>query len=274
MLVLQRTGMVFILMAGIVLSQFMVMRHQVNELELAPLLPQAPVLKATDLGLHSATASLVWLTTIQKFGALGKFATLGGFIRVVNDMDPRFGYPYAFAALVLPSFGKTEEAIAIANRGIAEADPDWQIPYYLAVTHHIDLKDRLQAARYFNVAAHTPGAPDNVRYVAATYGNRQDLRSQTKLIWLSIYENSKDEIVREQAKTYIVHIEILERIEHAASLYKDRFGKYPEAIDELVRTGFLKTVPRDPFGFPYSITKEGNAVLKAEFGKPREERQK
>ncbi len=226
----------------------------------------APVMRATDIGLHSATAAFFWVGVIQRFVTLAgdRLNGLAAHIRVINDLDPKFSYPYAFAALVLPASDRADEAIPIAKAGLERADPDWQIPYYLAVNYHIYLKDRKNAAIYMNVAAATPGAPANVKYVAATYGNRQDLRQQTRAIWAAIYENSKDEIAQQQAEAHIKHIDTLDFLEKAASVFKQRLGRYPKTLDELVTQKILKAIPPNPLGLPYDTKGDGKVFSKFE----------
>lgn len=238
-----------------------------NEQPHAPLLLiPAPVVRATDLGLHSAAAAFFWVGVIQRFVTLagGQLNGLAAHIRIINDIDQKFSYPYAFAELVLPASKHFDEAIKIGKRGLAAADPDWQIPYYLAVDYHIYLKDRENAAIYMNIASRIPGAPANVKYVAATYGNRQDLRQQTRAIWVSIYENSRDEIVQQQAEMQMKHIDTLDFLEKAANLFKERTGSYPKTLDELVAQKILKAIPPNPFGLPYDTKGDGKVFSKFE----------
>ncbi|MBI3442768.1 MAG: hypothetical protein HY007_03310 [Candidatus Sungbacteria bacterium] len=252
--------------AGIVATQysFDVLKNQQPKPPL--LLIPAPVIRSADMGLHSATAAFLWVGVIQRFATLAadRLNGLAAHIKTINDVDPKFSYPYAFAELVLPAGDRVDEATEIGKRGIAVADPDWQIPYYLGVDYHIYLKDRKNAAIYMNVAARTPGAPANVKYVAATYGNRQDLRQQTRAIWVSIYENSRDGIVQQQAEAQIKHIDTLDFLEKAAALFKERIGRYPKTLGELVAQKILKAIPPDPFGLPYDTKGDGKVFSKFE----------
>lgn len=252
--------------AGIIATQFSfdVLKNRQPRAPL--LLIPSPVMRVTDMGLHSATAAFFWVGVIQRFVTLAadRLNGLAAHIRIINDLDPKFSYPYAFATLVLPGGDRVDEAIPIAKAGLAVADPDWQIPYYLAVDYHIYLKDRKNAAIYMNIASRTPGAPANVKYVAATYGNRQDLRSQTRAIWVSISENSKDEIVQQQAEAHIKRIDTLDFLEQAAKLFKERTGRYPKTLDELVTKSILKAIPPDPFGLPYDTKGDGKVFSKFE----------
>ncbi len=173
----------------------------------------APVVRAADLGLHSASASLMWVKITQDvytwLGEGKKNQTLADDIRLVNALDPRWSYPYAFAAIMLPEFGEMQKAVEIGERGIVDAEPDWRIPYYLATSYHM-LKDRANAAKYFDLAAATPGAPENISRVAKTYGTGKNAREETKQIWQAIAENSTDPDLRERAKIYVEYIEYLE----------------------------------------------------------------
>lgn len=261
-----RIGIAVIACAGIFAAQYSFDAQKAREPQVPLLLIPAPVLRATNLGLHSATAAFLWVGTIQRFVTLAadRLGGLAAHIRIVNDLDPKFSYPYAFAALMLPGTGHHDEAISIAKAGLERADPDWQIPYYLAVDYHIYLKDRTNTAIYMNLAARTPGAPPNVKYVAATYGNRQDLRQQTRAIWVSITENSRDEIVQQQAEAQIKHIDTLDFLEQAAGLFKKRTGRYPKTLDELVSGHILKNIPPDPLGLPFDTKGDGKVFSKFE----------
>lgn len=229
-----------------------------------PLIPPnimpAEIIKTVDLGLHSAASSLMWIYTIQQVSDYPE--ELPKLIHTVNKLDPRFSYPYAFGSLILPAFDMNSQAIELAKQGIKDADPDWRIPYYLATTYHIFLKDRKNAALYFDMAAKTSNAPDNIKVVASRYGTGKSAREQTKTIWESIYENSNDELIKEGARAHIIQIEIIELLEKAVSIYKQRMGKYPENINDLVSTKILKAIPPSPFGLEFYLDTNGGILVK------------
>ena len=218
------------------------------------------IIKMVDLGLHSAAASLMWIYTIQQVTDYPE--ELPKLIRTINKLDPRFSYPYAFGALILPAFGMNSQAVELAKQGISDADPDWRIPYYLATTYHIFLKDRKNAALYFDMAAKTSDAPENIKIIASRYGTSKNVREQTKTIWESIYENSNDELVKENAKAHLIHIETVELLEKAVSIYKQKLGKYPENISDLVSVKILKAIPPSPFGLEFYLDAGGRVLVK------------
>jgi len=229
-----------------------------------PMVMKVDVVRAIDLGLDNAAADIVWLSAIQYFGG-GESKTnqaLSPYLFLASELDPKFAYPYAFGALILPTIGQVDKGIELAKKGIDQKVDDWRIPYYLATTYYLSKNDPIEAAKYFDLSAHTRGAPENILQIAANFGSRQDRRAQTKLIWQGIYENSKDEVVQERAKNYIIHLEILDLLDQAVAEYNKKYNKYPTTLDDLVKANILKSIPPDPFGFEFIIGAEGKIGLK------------
>jgi len=224
----------------------------------------APVLRGATLGLSSAMASLLWLGLIQDIGGTGGAALDSAAMRIAAmvALDPQFSYLYAFVTLMAPHNDQeaTERAIAIGRQGVAQNLGDWRIPYYVATAYHLALKDSTNAALYMNIAANTPGVPEGIKLSAHNYGLRGDLREETKQIWIAIYENSADEVVRAQALNNVVHIELLALLEQAVEQYHSAVGAYPSTLEDLVRAGVLRELPQDPLGITYDITPEGALV--------------
>lgn len=256
---LSKTLFFFLLLGIIVISQYYFdIKKSGRPANPTAIIP-APIIKLGNLGLDSASAALLWVYSIQSFTTHPQ--EMPKLIRTVTELDPRFSYPYAFATLTLPDLGFIEEGLEIGLRGLREADPDWRIPYYLATTYHIHLKDRKNAALNFDIAARTPGAPEQVSRIASRYGSSANAREQTKEVWASIYETTNDETVRERAKNYLLQVEILELLERSVEIYKNKFGVKPKKIEDLVRPGILKAIPPNPFGLKYSVTEDGKIMV-------------
>ncbi len=224
-----------------------------------PTILSAEIVKLIDLGLNSAAASYMWLNTIQD--ELVYPDKIPDYIGLVNDLDPKFSYPYAFAVLILPNLHQTDQAMEIGRRGLAQADPDWRIPFYMATTYHVSLGDRKNAGLYFEKAAFTPGAPEKIKQIAINYGSASNLRNQSREIWTSIYESSDDEVIRARALAYITHYNYLDLLDEAVRRYKEGYGSYPKSLNDLVSKRILKAIPTDPFGLNYSIDAKGKIMV-------------
>lgn len=253
-----------IFFTGIVISQLFYDQSKAKAKYIEPDLFKPEVIKAIDLGLHNAAGDLFWLASIQYFGGNQSktYEKLGDYLALTSDLNPKFPYPYAFGTLVLPGIGQTDQAINLAKKGIAESEPDWRIPYYLGTIYYINKEDNENAVKYFDLAARTKGVPDGIKRVAANFGSRGEKRQKTKEIWTGIYETTKDGVVRERAKAYILHYEIIDFLEEAVNQYKKINNAYPKDLNELITGKILKALPEDPFGFEYTIDESGHVSAK------------
>lgn len=261
MAIAARIGSFFVLCMAVVASQF---AYDISRAQFAiqtqP--PAAAIIKFFDLGLHSAMASLFWLDvrTELPFLRQGPEHFLSG-LKLVNDLDPRWSTPYAFSVLVLPNVltyeGRVAAALAVGERGLADADPNWQIPFYMGTTYHLELGDYKNAAKYLDLAAATPGIPDIIRRFAINYGIHPDSLENTKAVWKIIYETSEDSTVRDRAAAHVAHLEILEYLNAAVQEFYRQNGRYPADLEEVIRAGLLPKIPEDPFGFKFKIYDKG-----------------
>lgn len=248
----------------IVISQYLYDEEKSKRDKPSPLVLGAQAVRAADLGLDSAASDLIWLASIQYFGdwQTDGYQKIDDYINLANELDPKFAYPYAFGVLILPSVNMIDEALKIGEEGLKNVDYDWRIPYYMATTYHISKEDQANALKYFDIAAETPGAPENIKRITATYGSNQDMRAKSKAVWQGIFENSKDEVVQERAYKHVLHYEILDFLEEAAEKYKKKNGNYPEKLDQLVSENILVEIPKDPLGFNFVITEIGRVRIK------------
>lgn len=251
-----------ILFTGVIFSQFFFDSEKGKARYFEPNVLSADKIKVIDLGLDNATSDLMWLAAIQYMGGVESKTSekLGDYLFTAAELDPKFSYPYAFGVLLMPAFNQTDRAIELANMGLRNAEPDWRIPYYLATTYHLAKDDPVMAAKYFDLAANTKGAPANIKWVAANYGSRSDKRERTKNIWIGIMTTSNDEMVKERAKNYVMHYEIMDLLEQAAKIYFNQYKKYPQNLEDLVSAHILNAIPPDPFGFQFKINSNGQAI--------------
>jgi len=206
---------------GAVVSQVGYARTKTPLPETVSTIPSASAVRAVDLGLDTAAASLVWLKINQGvYTWLGKDAPYERFsneIQTLTDLDPKWAYPYSFGVLLLPGLGQKELAVKLGEKGLENVKDDWRIPYYMAIVYHSSFKDRLNAAKYFAVAAMVPGAPENVKKMPTIYGTSKNRVEEMIQIWQTVLESSDNELLKEQAQKYILYLEELQKREKAVS---------------------------------------------------------
>ncbi len=221
------------------------------------------LIRALDVGLHQAAAAFLWVgTRIQILYDPPRFVRE---IEVVNAVDPKFAAPYAFATLALPYAKQLENpvdlAIAIGEKGVRDADPDWRIPFYLGTLYQVERDDRANAVKYYDIASRSPDAPDYIRRFTSAYLISQKNREETKTVWQTIFDTAPDDFTRARAKLYLERIEVFGVLEKAAKAYKAKRGAYPKAPRDLVRAGVIPVAPPDPFGYELYFNEEGAVSL-------------
>ncbi len=264
--IIKKISIVFLL-AGIIASQYAYDENRVKN----PPVPVPPLsagfIKAFDLGLHAATADFYWINNVitelpflrNGFDAYQKD------LELVNQLDPRFSFPYYWTVLVLPNTRYPDAinaAIAIGDRGVREADEDWRVSFFLATLYHLYKNDRTDAAKYFDLAARDPKAPFYIKRFSENYGIAPNARAQTEQVWEAIYQSSGDPVTKERAKNYIIRLKIFDFLEQEVEIYKQKYGKLPATVDDLVTGGILKGIPPDPYGFQFKLYGETVGIVK------------
>jgi len=226
------------------------------------------MVRLIDMGFHPAVASFLWATTMPEILDLwNKKTEFFPDLAFVNAVDPKLSYPYAFAVLTLAAVPAQDDpaaiiqADAIGAQGIANADADWRIPYYMATNEFLYAKDDLAAAKYYNIAANTPGIPQYAERFSLNFGIETNQRQKTEELWETIKDSTNDPDTQARAQAYIDHLQDFDYLDAASAEYKKEFGLYPTSTDELVAKGIIPSVPVDPFGFTFIIGADGKSAI-------------
>jgi hypothetical protein len=207
------------------------------------------VLPYITFGWRNIITDFYWIRAIQDFVAWnGKESFFLDYFKNISALDPRFEYPYLFAILAVPQNKdiKTLDEIAkISQRGIDTISESWKIPFYLGTKYFIFTKDYEKAEPYLAIAASKKNAPDGVYLVYSTYVARKApkrIRSEEDVIAAQslirvIYNNTDNETIKQMASKGIVEEHLNQLLEKG---YKTRYKKYPNTIDELLKTNFIR----------------------------------
>jgi len=226
------------------------------------------MVRLLDMGFHPAVASFLWATTMPEIldlwrGRTEYFTDLA----FVNAVDPKMSYPYAFSVLTLPAVPAAADpqaltqANTIGEQGIASADPDWRIPYYMATNEFLYDKNDTAAAEDYNIAAQTPGIPAYAERFSLNFGIETNQRQKTEQLWETIKDSTNDPDEKARAQAYIDHLQDFDYLDAASAQYKKEFGVFPTSTAELVSRGIIPSVPVDPFGFTFIIQGDGTSAI-------------
>jgi len=220
------------------------------------------------LSFHALLADIYWIRTVQHYGgtklstaANKQYDVLYPLLDLTTSLDPYFDVAYKFGAVFLaeeyPSgAGRPDQAIAILRKGL-QAQPDkWQLAQELGFVYYWWLADYDDAAMWFNRAADMTKAPDWLRPLAAVTLAEGGNRSSSRVLWTEIARSADADWLRDQATFRLKQLDALDGIdfiERIVQQYRARTGMFPTSWAEMIRAGFLRSVPPDPSGTPFRL---------------------
>ncbi len=233
-----------------------------------PNIPDGKYLKRISLGQNSLLADLIWLRAIQVMGEKNVTRKDAEWIyhavSTATDLDPKFYYMTELGGIYLTSVaGNHKLSIKLLKKGYENNPDTWEFPFFIGFNYFFYLKDFKQAAYYMGIGAELPKKPAYLPLLASRlYAQAGDPRYGMELTE-AIYENTKNEKVREALRHRMKELQVeinLDALEREVGAYKNKFGRYPASVQELLAGGFIKTVPVDGLGGEYIINPETGEV--------------
>lgn len=231
--------------------------------------PSGRMLRFVSPGFESIISDLLWLRGIQYYGQHKRsdqeYLLAEHIFSTITDFDPLFIGAYRFGAFVLAQdAGQPAAGIELLRKGIRNNPDTWELPFDLGFLYFVILRDHSKAAHYFRFASRFKDAPDiTKRFTAFAY--RKAGKTDVALsLWEEIYRSSDNRVMKETALNAIRSIKIemtcsqLTRI--ASRFFRDK-GRYPSSLGELVVCGYIRSVPKDPFGGEYFFDRHLKKVL-------------
>jgi hypothetical protein len=240
----------------------------------APLLPRIEMLRVLGAGQQSLVADYYWLQAIQATGRAGssleatRYLDLFYYADLVTDLDPRFHKVYMFAGNTIPTnlgretWVNTVEARKILEKGVKQFPEDSTLRLYLAYNLSYFFGMHAEAAEHLRIAATLPNVDKFVPEIATrllAYNRRFDAAlalvesfrdSETDPELRQRFEDRVKEIQREQ---------VLVQVDDAIATFKQREGRLPNPLSELVARGYLRAIPPDPMGGIIYIAEDGRS---------------
>jgi tetratricopeptide (TPR) repeat protein len=232
------------------------------------------LLKRMSLGYHGLLADLYWTRAVQYFGRKHnadelEYRLLGPILRITSELDPQLTVTYEYGSIFLAQrapngAGDPQAAVELVKYGI-EHNPDaWRLYYALGYINGIELKDYQAAAKAFEEGAKIPGAYFWMRVMAANFATHGGEVGTARYLWSAIFGSTEDKMVRENAYKHLRALEAkqdIEQLQQMVDEFHSSRGSNPATLADLVETGQLLRVPRDPTGRPYKLTGNGRVTV-------------
>ncbi len=231
-------------------------------------LPKGDYLKVAVLGYREVVADLLWLKAVQ--GLAGRQQTREGYLGayhaadVLTDLDPQFVHAYQYTGTILGVIaGMPMESIRLLEKGVGHNPAVWQLSFFLGYDYYYELRDPASAARHFQAASLLPGAPPWLAGLAARMAVEANDSNAALEFLQRMFLQANDEQVREGLAQRIREVTAerdIRELENSIRIYRERMGKFPETLDDLVKSGILAAIPPEPFGGRYESSPADGSV--------------
>ena len=228
------------------------------------------LLKNLSLGYEPLLADIYWTRVVQYYGRRARkpgasYESLWPLLDITTTLDPKLMIAYRFGAVFLSEQppvgpGRADLAVDLVKRGIAENPDEWRLYQDLGFLYSIHLRDYQKAADAYLEGSKNPHAQIWMKVMAARVAEAGNELETSKLIWIVVYSNSKDELVRNRATQHIHALDAalgLKRLNESSEDYWRKFGRFPTSMQELRDAGLVGGALQDPEGFPYVMGPNG-----------------
>lgn len=141
---------------------------------------------------------------------------------------------------------------------------DFYLPFFAGFNSAYFLHDYRAAADFMKRAAELSGDPLFANLSARYF--HQAGRTELGILFInSMEKGAKDEKIRKSFRIRKEALVSAQKISEAVSRYREMFKANPSSIEELVRLGYLKAVPKDPYGGKFYLTDKGKVESTSKF---------
>lgn len=232
-----------LLVVGLAASTHLLHRASIagaSERERLGPLPNARILRFVTSSHHTTAADLYWLKLVQYVGTEAALRAgwpdLEALADLVTTLDPRYGYAYQAAGILLSTAGRIESSNEILDRGMEEVPDRWQLPFYAAFNRWYHEGRFREAADLMLRASRIPGRPPFVPELASRlYASSGSLDDGIALLDLMI-ANTEDPLLRDdlvRRREDMVIEKMLRRIEDRVARFREAEGRLPRTLEDL-----------------------------------------
>ena len=196
------------------------------------------------------------------------------YLDTATSLDPHFIAAYSYGAIVLPSINP-ENAIAIAQKGIANNPDEWRLYQHLGYIYW-RLKDYEMAAVNYEKGSMIAGSPTFMKLMAASMKTEGGSRDTARSIYRQMLAESSEDQTRYVAELRLKQLDAmdeLDAIDRVLGDMSEKSGKCVNSLNEILPILISVKLPEgkefridrsnrlvDPTDTPYLLDRENCRV--------------
>jgi tetratricopeptide (TPR) repeat protein len=224
--------------------------------------PKPSIVRALSLGHINIIADYYWLKTIQYLG--GKIQEhekpnhIWDYANFVTNLSPRFFEAYYYPSVIMIVFQLyPEKNIALLQKGIQNLPTNKDLFFLAGFVSYFFLDNHQQAADYFFKAAEYSGYYGYAILASRILAEKGNIDLSESLL-KELAKGSENQRWSKEIQNMQKGLEQrkgLDFLDKKIELYYQEYGKYPEEIQDIVKSGLIapNELPEDPFGGQYYI---------------------
>ena len=231
-------------------------------------LPDAKLVKLTTLGFNNLTSNILWFNTNNYFGKqyLGNkdYKWLSHMCHLVTSLNDKAEHVFEFCGSMLSWIAKKpEKSNEILYKAIEAHPKAWRFYYMRGFNYWYFLEDKEKAREDFETASKLPKAPAFLASLASRLMvDTKDPRTAISFL-KDLKKNTEDETVKKalEEKIKLGQISLYKRkLKNLVSEHEQTTGRKLESLEQLVTSGKLNFVPKDPFDGKFYLNKDTGEI--------------
>ncbi len=230
-------------------------------------IPSGKYLRFATFGFPSFTADMIYIWAIQYYSNYSiedRFDYLDHIFSIISELDPHYLDPYEIGSLIAAHEARdVNTACKILDRGLEKNPKEWIFPFEAGHIAQMVEKDFALAQKYYKKTMEIEGAPALAKRLYANAAFKITDYKTSLENWLEIYQEAEDERIKKIASNQIYQIKTtidIKTIKEAIEKFKERFGRNPTELAQLVNDGLLDSLPKDLDGKEYIYDSQTGGV--------------
>jgi tetratricopeptide (TPR) repeat protein len=239
-------------------------------------IPRAEVVKYSTADQKYITAAALVMKALFYYGSLVErnaakivappdFFAVYKTIETAVKLDPYNMDAYYFGQAVMAwDAGRVREANALLEYGMKYRDWDFYLPFFAGFNYAYFLKDYQNAAKHYKRAAELNGDPLYAN-LAGRYLYESGQTGLALAYVSSMEKSARNPSIKKLFQLRLAALNEVNRIEQALASYAKDAGVTRTTIEELLKKGYLTSLPVDPYGGHFYIDDKGQVKSTSKF---------